>query len=115
MDMESWKAPGISNYREIQALGLEQYVAELDTYGFTVVPPEKAAPAGFAERLRDAVVTHTRGQNQADALINTIEKERRPVDGEHLFHTVSRDPVFRESMAVAQPSLSIVSRSCCTV
>src|SRR3569832_1022156 len=95
MDME--KAPGISNYREIQALGLESHVAEIDTYGFTVVPPEKAAPPGFAARLRDAVIRHTRGQNSADAHINTIDKGLRPVDGEHLFLTVGRDPVFREA------------------
>ncbi|MBS0470430.1 MAG: phytanoyl-CoA dioxygenase family protein [Proteobacteria bacterium] len=97
MDMQNWKAPGIDNYREIQALGLESHVAEIDTYGFTVVPPEKAAPAGFADKLRDAVIRHTRSQDGADAHINVLEKERRPVDGEHLFHTVGRDPVFREA------------------
>ena len=97
MDMEAWKAPGLNNYRELRDLGLESHVAELDTYGFTVVPPEKAAPAGFAEKLRDAVVRHTRGQNSADAHINTVDADKRPVDGEHLFHTVARDPIFREA------------------
>ena len=97
MDLKDWKAPGISNYRAIQALGLESHLAELDTYGFTVVPPEKAAPVGFAEQLRDAVIRHTRGQNSADAHINAIDPDKRPVDGEHLFHTVARDPIFREA------------------
>jgi len=97
MNMESWKAPGLDNYREIRALGLESHVAELDTYGFTIVPPERAAPPGFADRLRDAVVSHTRSQNSADAQINVIDRSKRPVDGEHLFHTVARDPVFREA------------------
>ena len=46
-------------------------------------PPEKAAPQGFAEKLSDAVVRHTRGQNRADAEINVIDRAKRPVDGEH--------------------------------
>jgi ectoine hydroxylase-related dioxygenase (phytanoyl-CoA dioxygenase family) len=95
--MESWNAPGLTNYRELRELALEAHVAELDTYGFTVVPPQKAAAAGFADRLRDAVVSHTRGQNSEDAQINVIDRGKRPVDGEHLFHTVARDAVFREA------------------
>lgn len=41
---------------ELRELGLEAHVAELDVEGYTVVPPERVAPAGFATRLRDAVL-----------------------------------------------------------
>jgi len=95
--MDSANGPGMSNFRELCAMGLEKQIAELDTFGFTIVPPEKAAPPGFAERLRDAVIRHTRDQNSATAEINTIDRSKRPVDGEHLFHLVARDPIFREA------------------
>ena len=40
----------------IRELGLEPYVAELDTYGYTVIPPEKVGPVEFALRVRDVVL-----------------------------------------------------------
>ena len=40
----------------IRKLELEDNVAELQTWGLTVVPPEKAAPAGFIGRLRAGVL-----------------------------------------------------------
>ncbi len=46
----------------IRELGLEPYVAELEQYGYTVIPPERVATPEFVERLRDAVlrVAHER-------------------------------------------------------
>ena len=41
---------------EIDRLDLHEHVHELDVNGFTVVPPERAAPPGFADALRDAVL-----------------------------------------------------------
>lgn len=38
---------------EILQLGLERHVTEIDALGYTVVPPEVVAPAGFAERLAE--------------------------------------------------------------
>ena len=43
-------------YAPIRELGLETYVAELDTYGYTVIPPEKVGPVEFALRVRDVVL-----------------------------------------------------------
>ena len=46
-----------SIYKRIQELGLEQNILDLETYGFTVISPEKvAAPDGFLERIRDIVL-----------------------------------------------------------
>jgi hypothetical protein len=39
---------------DIERYGLEPHLAEIDEKGYTVVPPELAAPAGFTDRLLDA-------------------------------------------------------------
>lgn len=97
MEIGAWPtSQGVNdNYREIRRLGLESHVAELDTFGFTVVPPELAAPAGFADKLADAIWRHTKGTDSSIADYNS--NQARAVDGEHLFHTVKRDPLFREA------------------
>ncbi len=43
-------------WRELDALRLTPYVADLDAHGFTVIPPEVASPNGLAPRLLDAVL-----------------------------------------------------------
>ncbi len=43
-------------YRPIRELGLESYTAELDNYGYTVIPPEKVAPLEFVDRMREVVL-----------------------------------------------------------
>ena len=49
------KAPLLERlWADIRKLGLERYVAELDVLGYTIVPPEVAAPPGFTDRLREA-------------------------------------------------------------
>ena len=44
------------NFKRVRELGLEQNVFEIDTYGFTVVPPDKVADKAFFERLRSTVL-----------------------------------------------------------
>ena len=41
-------------WSEIHEHNLEPCVAELDAQGYTVIPPELAAPEGLADRLLDA-------------------------------------------------------------
>ena len=43
-------------WRELDALRLAPYVADLDAHGYTVIPPAIAAPNGLGERLLDAVL-----------------------------------------------------------
>ena len=43
-------------FKRIRELGLEKHVFELDSYGFTVVPPAQVADAAFFERLRETVL-----------------------------------------------------------
>ena len=42
------------SWNEICELGLQKNVAELDAYGYTIVPPEIANPNGLAQRLLEA-------------------------------------------------------------
>ncbi len=99
MELKPWKTTAGVNesYKLIRELGLEQYVAELDTFGFTIVPPEKAAPPGFTDKLCEAVWKHSKAADKNVATLNVVDKSQRSVDGEHLFHTVKRDPIFREA------------------
>jgi len=43
-------------WAEIRRLELEPYIADLDTNGFTVIPPEIASPGDLHKRLLDAVL-----------------------------------------------------------
>ena len=43
-------------YRELRELGLETNIAELEAFGFTVVPPEKVAPPEFLEAAKKALL-----------------------------------------------------------
>ena len=57
MKIEDWECAGSLPllYRELQELGLETNIAELDAFGFTIVPPEKIGPAGYQLELKQAL------------------------------------------------------------
>lgn len=57
MKIEDWESAESMPmlYRELQALGLESNIAELEAFGFTVVPPEKVASPEFHEAVKDAL------------------------------------------------------------
>ena len=48
---------------EICELGLQKNVADLDAYGYTIVPPEIASPDGFIERLLEACLDVSERRN----------------------------------------------------
>ena len=58
MEIADWRATPVIGplYKRIRELGLEQNVAELDTFGFTILPPGKAAPVEFTDRLRERLL-----------------------------------------------------------
>jgi len=43
-------------FKPIEQFGLEPYIAKLDNYGYTVIPPEIVAPPEFIERITNAVL-----------------------------------------------------------
>lgn len=58
MEIEDWPSaktlPAL--YRELKQLGLLEHVAELEAFGFTVLPPEKVGPPQQHEAVRDALL-----------------------------------------------------------
>ena len=57
MEIENWKSVGslAPLTRELRQLGLADNIVELEVLGFTVVPPEKVAPASFRDGVREAL------------------------------------------------------------
>jgi hypothetical protein len=43
-------------WANIEKLGLQQNITEFEVKGYTVISPEKLAPAGFTSRIRDAIL-----------------------------------------------------------
>ena len=43
-------------YQELDQLGLLENIAELDVFGFTVIPPEKVGPPDFHASVKDALI-----------------------------------------------------------
>lgn len=58
MEIENWKSVGpiAPLYRELKELDLLENIAELDAFGFTVVPPEKVGPPEFHATVERAFV-----------------------------------------------------------
>ena len=58
MEFGAFESTEILNpiYTRIKELGLESNVMDIDTYGFTVIPPEKVANSDFLERMRETVL-----------------------------------------------------------
>ena len=78
---------------EIRELDLEENVADLETNGYTILPPGKAAPIEFTERLRDTVMRLAETANESGVAIN------HPV----ILHSVPRDPIFEEVLQAPRP------------
>jgi ectoine hydroxylase-related dioxygenase (phytanoyl-CoA dioxygenase family) len=79
-------------------LGLEANLAELDTYGLTVVEPAKVAPREFTERLLKCVLEIA---GKRDALSGT-GGEGRPGQykgvGQLLYYLLFEDRIFEEAL-----------------
>ena len=78
---------------EIRELDLEENVADLETKGYTVLPPGKAAPIEFTERLRDTILQ----------LAETANESGLAIDYRAILHSVPRDPIFEEALQAPAP------------
>ena len=91
--------PGFAGVLE---LGLERYVAELDHYGYTIIPPDRVAAPELVERVRDAVlrVAHERtGVEHAldrDGDVGRYETYPTQSDRYLLYYMLFEDEVFEE-------------------
>jgi hypothetical protein len=57
MKIENWETAGslAPLYQELQQLGLETNIAELEAFGYTIVPAEKIGPDGYHLELKEAL------------------------------------------------------------
>ena len=89
---------------EIRELGLESRGAELEAFGLTVVPPAQAAPSGFAERLREAVLRVARDRSGVapDVDAGSTHADLAATAGQRgeawLWRLLFEDPVFEEAL-----------------
>ena len=97
MDIHDWTTarylPAL--YRELKQLDLLEHVAELEAFGFTVIPPEKVGPREQHEAVRDALiqVACTRKQCDASALTNVF------ADGQELMRFMLwDDPIYEKTL-----------------
>ncbi len=73
MQVENWPSAGPSArlYQELKQLDLLENIAELDVFGFTIVPPDKVGSPDYHARMRESllsVVTERFGEPAQDGL-----------------------------------------------
>lgn len=101
MEIGNWKSvAGMAEvYRTARQMGLEQNIAELEAFGFTIIPPEKnGAPPGFAERMRDKLMDIVRAEEELAVDLNKHTDAEKPAYGRQIFHLLERDPMFVDAM-----------------
>jgi hypothetical protein len=84
-------------WQRICELGLQEHVAELETRGLTVVPPEKAAPAGFADRLRAGTLRFIEETDGHAPDLETGSTHKNQILGDY-HYMILKDPVFQEML-----------------
>ncbi len=82
--------------RELEALDLKPHVAELETDGYTVLPPGKAAPLAFFDELRETLLT----LREDDA-----SRDLGPQSGlgKTLFHLLPRARIVEDALLAPAP------------
>ena len=100
----SFKATEALNktYNKVRELGLESNIVELDTYGFTVVEPDKVADSSFFKRVRETVLRICKERTGVEFKLDKngefgSYKAQPQTDGQFLlFYLLMADRVFEE-------------------
>ena len=100
MEIGNWKATAELNdiYRRARSLGIETNLAELESFGFTIIEPSKAAPNGFSERLLSAMLSIAETEDPMAVDLSTRAQKDKPNYGRNLFHLNAKNPVFAEAI-----------------
>ena len=91
-----------ATFKRIGELGLERNIFELDSYGFTVVPPDKVAEREFFDRIRATVLRICKERSGVDFAVERNGdfghyKAQPQSDGQFLlFYLLMADRVFEE-------------------
>ena len=104
MKISDWNSTADLNpvYHEIRKLGLESNLAEFETYGFTVIEPDRFAPPEFLERVRKVVldVAERRTGVKHDIVSGThgnLDQVPSSLREQYiLYYLLLEDPVFQE-------------------
>jgi|TARA_Y100000588_G_scaffold129004_1_gene141299 hypothetical protein len=86
--------------REVKTLGLQNHILDLETDGYTVLPPGKAAPLELFDELQDAM-NQLLGRAKADNLPDSGL-------GQTLFHMLPENPAFEKAI-MSDASLTLVT------
>ncbi|MCY4129679.1 MAG: phytanoyl-CoA dioxygenase family protein [Gammaproteobacteria bacterium] len=82
-------------YRELKQIDLLENIAELEAFGFTVVPPEKVGPRHQHEAVRDSLLTVACDRKECDL----SELEEVFADGQELMRFMLwDDPIFEKTL-----------------
>jgi ectoine hydroxylase-related dioxygenase (phytanoyl-CoA dioxygenase family) len=109
MQIGDWKAAaGIAGiYNEARALGIETNIAELETFGFTVIEPENTGmPADFAAKLMDA--TQAIAKSEDLNVVDLNKQAVRPAQGRQLFNLLAKNPLYAD--ALMAPAAQVMAK-----
>ena len=105
MEIGDWKATRQlgSLYEQIRKLGLEQNIAELDAFGFTILEPGKAAPVEWTQKLRQAFLDVAERRTGVKHDFETGEHgmvdTQPPYKFQYSMHCLLlEDPIFQEAI-----------------
>src|SRR5258706_12604324 len=105
MEIGNWLATAELNvlFRQIRELGLETHIAELDAFGFTILPPGVAAPVEWTDRLRQVVLDvaerRTGVKHNVDAGVHGRLRQEPQFHHQYLmYYLLLEDPIFEEAV-----------------
>ncbi len=86
--------------KEISDLGMQRYIEDLDTHGYTVVPPEIANPNGLAERMLETCldIAARRSGERPDLERGGVRGRANSPVGYAMKALLLEDRVFEESL-----------------
>ena len=88
-------------FASLMKMGLGQYVAELENFGYTVVPPELSGASDLLKPLLKAITRISAERNNGtkpDFKTGASHSEGMGPAGQHLFFLLGEDPVFQQAM-----------------
>ena len=99
--------------KEISDLGMQRYIEDLDTHGYTVVPPEIANPNGLAERMLETCldIAERRSGERPDVELGGVRGRTDSPVGYAMKALLLEDPVFEESLM--NPALLALATHLC--
>ena len=127
MQIGDWETTAELNetWRDAVKHSLVEHIAEIEAFGFTVIPPEKVAPPEFTDRMRAALLdVHERrtGQRIHDLMSDALDADADPARARQVSTGPSvpflnhaqllyEDRVFEE--AILNPAVFTMARYLC--